>query len=205
VAGRVAAGANRLCWFLAALAAEGRGSRCSHPAASGMACPRAAAAWCSTVHQSIRDDGWTLFGFGSAPRAYLFRLLVAVRWRWPQMALGVGGHATRSWFWAIGSGRPCACSPPPAWPNALLSACLLSCRSSCAGLRSRAPRPRRWMAPDAPGARRQQRQRPGPSHPRRRAEIPLAALGYDALEINGLAAGRGPAGAGATLGAGTPG
>ena len=43
------------------------------------------------VHQAIREDGWTLFGFGARQERDLFRLLVAVSGVGPQMALGLLG------------------------------------------------------------------------------------------------------------------
>ncbi len=43
------------------------------------------------VHHSIRDDGWTLYGFGSRQERDLFRELVAVSGVGPQMALGLLG------------------------------------------------------------------------------------------------------------------
>ena len=43
------------------------------------------------VHQSIRDDGWTLFGFESRPERDLFRELVAVSGVGPQMGMGLLG------------------------------------------------------------------------------------------------------------------
>jgi Holliday junction DNA helicase RuvA len=43
------------------------------------------------VHQTIRDDGWTLHGFGRRQERDLFRELVAVSGVGPQMALGLLG------------------------------------------------------------------------------------------------------------------
>ncbi|MCT0249585.1 Holliday junction branch migration protein RuvA [Synechococcus sp. CS-205] len=43
------------------------------------------------THQTIRDDGWTLFGFGARHERDLFRLLVAVSGVGPQMALALLG------------------------------------------------------------------------------------------------------------------
>jgi Holliday junction DNA helicase RuvA len=43
------------------------------------------------VHQSIREDGWTLFGFESRPERDLFRELVAVSGVGPQMGMGLLG------------------------------------------------------------------------------------------------------------------
>jgi len=43
------------------------------------------------IHQSIREDGWTLFGFGARQERDLFRELVAVSGVGPQMALGLMG------------------------------------------------------------------------------------------------------------------
>jgi Holliday junction DNA helicase RuvA len=43
------------------------------------------------VHQSIRDDGWTLFGFESRPERDLFRELVAVSGVGPQMGMALLG------------------------------------------------------------------------------------------------------------------
>ncbi len=41
------------------------------------------------VHQAIREDGWTLYGFGERHERDLFRELVAVSGVGPQMALGL--------------------------------------------------------------------------------------------------------------------
>ncbi len=43
------------------------------------------------THQSIREDGWTLFGFGERHERDLFRLLVAVSGVGPQLALALLG------------------------------------------------------------------------------------------------------------------
>jgi Holliday junction DNA helicase RuvA len=43
------------------------------------------------IHQSIREDGWTLYGFGERRERDLFRELVAVSGVGPQMALGLLG------------------------------------------------------------------------------------------------------------------
>jgi Holliday junction DNA helicase RuvA len=43
------------------------------------------------VHQSIREDGWTLFGFGDRQERDLFRDLVAVSGVGPQVGLGLLG------------------------------------------------------------------------------------------------------------------
>jgi holliday junction DNA helicase RuvA len=43
------------------------------------------------VHHSIRDDGWTLYGFTTRQERDLFRELVAVSGVGPQMALGLLG------------------------------------------------------------------------------------------------------------------
>ncbi|MEB3317386.1 MAG: Holliday junction branch migration protein RuvA [Cyanobacteriota bacterium] len=43
------------------------------------------------VHQTIRDDGWTLFGFATRPERDLFRELVAVSGVGPQMGLALLG------------------------------------------------------------------------------------------------------------------
>jgi Holliday junction DNA helicase RuvA len=43
------------------------------------------------VHQSIREDGWTLFGFESRPERDLFRELVAVSGVGPQMGMALLG------------------------------------------------------------------------------------------------------------------
>jgi Holliday junction DNA helicase RuvA len=43
------------------------------------------------VHHSIRDDGWTLYGFTARQERDLFRELVAVSGVGPQMALGLLG------------------------------------------------------------------------------------------------------------------
>lgn len=46
------------------------------------------------VHQTIRDDGWTLYGFGQRRERDLFRELVAVSGVGPQMGLGLLGCLT---------------------------------------------------------------------------------------------------------------
>ncbi|MFN9630820.1 MAG: Holliday junction branch migration protein RuvA [Cyanobacteriota bacterium] len=43
------------------------------------------------VHQTIRDDGWTLFGFEQRPERDLFRELIAVSGVGPQMGMGLLG------------------------------------------------------------------------------------------------------------------
>ncbi|MCT0200910.1 Holliday junction branch migration protein RuvA [Synechococcus sp. CS-1325] len=43
------------------------------------------------IHQAIREDSWTLFGFGARHERDLFRLLVAVSGVGPQMALALLG------------------------------------------------------------------------------------------------------------------
>jgi Holliday junction DNA helicase RuvA len=43
------------------------------------------------IHQAIREDSWTLFGFGARQERDLFRLLVAVSGVGPQMALALLG------------------------------------------------------------------------------------------------------------------
>ena len=43
------------------------------------------------IHQAIREDGWTLYGFGERQERDLFRELVAVSGVGPQMALGLMG------------------------------------------------------------------------------------------------------------------
>ncbi|MFQ6537295.1 MULTISPECIES: Holliday junction branch migration protein RuvA [Aphanothece] len=43
------------------------------------------------IHQSIREDGWTLYGFAQRHERDLFRQLVAVSGVGPQMALGLQG------------------------------------------------------------------------------------------------------------------
>ena len=44
------------------------------------------------IHQVIRDDAWTLYGFGGRAERDLFRELVAVSGVGPQMALGLLGQ-----------------------------------------------------------------------------------------------------------------
>jgi holliday junction DNA helicase RuvA len=41
------------------------------------------------IHQAVRDDGWTLYGFGQRHERDLFRELVGVSGVGPQMALGL--------------------------------------------------------------------------------------------------------------------
>ncbi|MCP9841180.1 Holliday junction branch migration protein RuvA [Synechococcus sp. J7-Johnson] len=53
--------------------------------------PPAGSPLCIYTHQSIREDGWTLFGFGARHERDLFRLLVAVSGVGPQMALALLG------------------------------------------------------------------------------------------------------------------
>ncbi|MCP9926863.1 Holliday junction branch migration protein RuvA [Cyanobium sp. CH-040] len=43
------------------------------------------------IHQTVREDGWTLYGFGVRQERELFRELVAVSGVGPQMALGLLG------------------------------------------------------------------------------------------------------------------
>ena len=53
--------------------------------------PAAGARLCLWIHHAIRDDGWTLYGFGERHERDLFRELVAVSGVGPQMALGLMG------------------------------------------------------------------------------------------------------------------
>jgi Holliday junction DNA helicase RuvA len=43
------------------------------------------------IHQAVREDGWTLYGFGARHERDLFRELVGVSGVGPQMALGLLG------------------------------------------------------------------------------------------------------------------
>jgi holliday junction DNA helicase RuvA len=43
------------------------------------------------IHQTVREDGWTLYGFGARHERDLFRELVGVSGVGPQMALGLLG------------------------------------------------------------------------------------------------------------------
>jgi Holliday junction DNA helicase RuvA len=47
------------------------------------------------IHQAVRDDGWTLYGFSERGERELFRELVAVSGVGPQMALGLLGTLER--------------------------------------------------------------------------------------------------------------
>lgn len=47
------------------------------------------------IHQAVRDDGWTLYGFAERGERDLFRELVAVSGVGPQMALGLLGCLER--------------------------------------------------------------------------------------------------------------
>jgi Holliday junction DNA helicase RuvA len=47
------------------------------------------------IHQAVRDDGWTLYGFSERGERDLFRELVAVSGVGPQMALGLLGCLER--------------------------------------------------------------------------------------------------------------
>ena len=53
--------------------------------------PEVGSELCLHVHHSIRDDGWTLYGFPARQERDLFRELVAVSGVGPQMALGLLG------------------------------------------------------------------------------------------------------------------
>ncbi|MDM7952041.1 MAG: Holliday junction branch migration protein RuvA [Cyanobium sp. CZS 25K] len=53
--------------------------------------PEAGSDLCLHIHHSIRDDGWTLYGFPDRQERDLFRELVAVSGVGPQMALGLLG------------------------------------------------------------------------------------------------------------------
>lgn len=66
------------------------------------------------VHQTIRDDGWTLFGFESRPERDLFRELVAVSGVGPQMGMALlGAMALEELVTAIveGDGRRLSQAP----------------------------------------------------------------------------------------------
>ena len=54
--------------------------------------PAAGSALALHVHHSIREDGWTLYGFQQRQERDLFRELVAVSGVGPQMALGLLGR-----------------------------------------------------------------------------------------------------------------
>ena len=58
------------------------------------ALPQAGAELALHVHHSIREDGWTLYGFALRHKRDLFRELVAVSGVGPQMALGLLGIMT---------------------------------------------------------------------------------------------------------------
>jgi Holliday junction DNA helicase RuvA len=47
------------------------------------------------IHQAVRDDGWTLYGFSERGERDLFRELVAVSGVGPQLALGLLGTLER--------------------------------------------------------------------------------------------------------------
>jgi len=53
--------------------------------------PAAGSALALHIHQAVREDGWTLYGFAARPERDLFRELVGVSGVGPQMALGLLG------------------------------------------------------------------------------------------------------------------
>jgi holliday junction DNA helicase RuvA len=53
--------------------------------------PTAGSALALHIHQAVRDDGWTLYGFAARHERDLFRELVGVSGVGPQMALGLLG------------------------------------------------------------------------------------------------------------------
>jgi Holliday junction DNA helicase RuvA len=53
--------------------------------------PTAGGALALHIHQTVREDGWTLYGFGARHERDLFRELVGVSGVGPQMALGLLG------------------------------------------------------------------------------------------------------------------
>jgi len=145
------------------------------------------------IHQSIRDDGWTLFGFASAPRAvicsacWLPSVLLARRWAAGPL---FGRLPPRSWS-AIVQADLCRRSPRPRRGQTHAERLSVELPASCSGgLREPAPRSG-WRhqtllgssAAAPPTARAQK-------HPRD-VQITLAALGYDPLEIKPGACGRG--------------
>jgi Holliday junction DNA helicase RuvA len=132
------------------------------------------------IHLAIRDDGWTLYGFGERRERDLFRELVAVSGVGPQMALGLMGALSA-----------------PELVQAIVRADLRSlCQAPGVGKRTaerlavelRSRLEQRWLAePDLPGT--------GAgvgcdvSDPelsdtnRAEVQLTLTALGYEPLEI----------------------
>jgi len=144
------------------------------------------------IHQVVRDDGWTLYGFGDRAERDLFRELVAVSGVGPQMALGL-----------------LSCLPPAELVPAIVQADLRRlCQAPGVGKRTaerlavelRTRLQQRFLAAapagedpalalDATDLNDQQRDE---------VQLTLASLGYEALEIHralrAVASGDGAAG-----------
>ena len=132
------------------------------------------------IHHAIREDGWTLFGFGERQERDLFRELVAVSGVGPQMALGLMG--------ALSTGE---------LVQAIVRADLRSlCQAPGVGKRTaerlavelRSRLEQRWLAgPEAlgaAGAAAAFEQEPALANASRdEVQLTLTALGYEPLEI----------------------
>ncbi len=96
------------------------------------------------VHQSIREDGWTLFGFASRAERDLFRELVAVSGVGPQMGMALlGAMAMEELVNAIvdGDGRRLSQAPGVGKRTA---------ERLCLELRQKLPRRFSVLVPEAP-------------------------------------------------------
>lgn len=132
------------------------------------------------IHQAIREDGWTLYGFGERQERDLFRELVAVSGVGPQMALGLMGALSAA-----------------ALVQAIVRADLRSlCQAPGVGKRTaerlavelRSRLEQRWLAGPEPLAVAAASGHDGPEPALAEAsldevQLTLTALGYEPLEI----------------------
>ena len=130
------------------------------------------------IHQVVRDDGWTLYGFGDRAERDLFRELVAVSGVGPQMALGLLG-----------------CLPPAELVPAIVQADLRRlCQAPGVGKRTaerlavelRSRLQQRFLAAAPAGddpALALEASGLSDQH-RDEVQLTLASLGYEALEIH---------------------
>ncbi|NQV11235.1 MAG: Holliday junction branch migration protein RuvA [Cyanobacteria bacterium] len=152
------------------------------------------------IHQSIRDDGWTLFGFVARHERDLFRLLVAVSGVGPQMALALlGAMPTEELVRAIVQADLRLLSTAPGVGKRTAERLSVELRSKLAEAFG-AGSPEAPEARDAPGAAGGSTNGPAQAT-RDDVQITLAALGYEPLEINRALRAVGQQGLEPTLGA----
>jgi Holliday junction DNA helicase RuvA len=129
------------------------------------------------VHTQLRDDAWTLFGFGERHERDLFRELVGVSGVGPQMALGLlGAMASEELVRAIVQADLRLLTQAPGVGKRTAERLAVELRTR---LQQRYPG---QTGPADDGAL--ERVSPGLEPPRQEeVQLTLAALGYEALEI----------------------